>query len=199
MKMLTIDKLSESNLLVVLQDLFPNADSITKRSFTLPTGKRMIVDYYIEIDDLKMAFEFDGPTHFTRSLTQARDLSLKAYCQENGIILIRIPYFIQIDDRILYWLFGDAIVQKYQLQGKVISTYQHGFIDKKCVLPGDFNPFGQQLFCDIYTSLFDADCAHSMKEIYNNAMLRSKVEFIGLDPIKDLQLFWDNHSTYMKK
>jgi len=52
--------------------------------------------------------------------------------------LIRIPYFVQIADDTLMWLFGYEKAKEYNILGQVESEYQHGFIDQKCVLPGGF-------------------------------------------------------------
>ena len=83
--MLQIDKLSEENLLDVLQELFPSVSSIKKETFKFK-NKRMIVDYYFEFAGKRFAIEFDGPTHFTRTKTQIRDNNLKEYCKIHDIL-----------------------------------------------------------------------------------------------------------------
>lgn len=194
--MLIIDKLSEKNLYDVLMVLFPTVDSIKKETFVY-RGKRMIVDYYFELNGKRFAIEFDGPTHYTRTKTQIRDINLSKYCDDNDITLVRIPYFIQIDDQVLSCLFGHQFCMNNNMYEKITSRYQHGFIDKECVLPADFNPYGQQLFLKNYWFYIkgDNDAWSVLKSIYNNAMLRNKDEFIGVSPSEDLIIFWENYPT----
>lgn len=186
--MLVIDKLGEENLLLVLKKLFPQVLSITKKTFNV-NGRRMIVDYYFELDSYKISVEFDGPTHYTRSLTQVRDINIKSYCKDNNINLVRIPYFFQITDETIPVLFGVEITEKYSLLGNVTSTYENGFIDEKCVLPGDFNPWGQKLFVKNCESLLGTTAG---LEIASNAKNRIKDAFIGVMPIRELEQYWTN-------
>lgn len=192
--MLTIEKLSEKNLYEVLTTLFPTTEIIKQKSFS-NGRRRMIVDYYMEIDSCQIAIEFDGPTHFTRTSTQIRDLDLEDYCTYNNIMLVRIPYFIQINDRTLYWLFGYDMVVKYDLEDKVTCLYDHGFIDKGCVLPGDYNAHGVELYCEIYRSLILADCWSVVQSIFDSSKQYSEDNFIGLYPTEELQMLWDNYPT----
>lgn len=191
---LKIDKLSEKNLLDVLHHLFPIVTSIDKKTFKTKSGKRMIVDYYMEFAGKQFAFEFDGPTHFNRTKTQMRDLQLSEYCSENDVVLIRIPYFIQIDDDTICWLFGRDFANHHDLLGKVESSYPHGFIDKECVLPGDYNAFGVKLFLDICDSLISSEhqFINVRHSIHTHAHQRDKTEFLGIDSSPDAENFWRN-------
>lgn len=195
--MFKLEKLSEKTLLDVLTVLFPTVQDIKKRTFHY-TGRRMIVDYYLEIDDNKFAFEFDGPTHFTRTATQMRDLALQDYCDQNGIILIRIPYFIQIDDATLIAYFGYEFCQQYDLLGKIDSEYKHGFIDRGAILPADYNATGVQLYIDHYKFFFTGrnDCWSVSQSIFQHAHdMYTVEEFIGLLPDEELEELWYNFPT----
>lgn len=194
--MLQIDKLSEDNLLDVLRELFPSVNSIKKETFKFK-NKRMIVDYYFEFAGKRFAIEFDGPTHFTKTKTQIRDNNLKEYCKIYNITLIRIPYFIQIDDSVLGCLFGWDFCKQHNLLGKIISVYPHGFIDEGCVLPADFNSYGTKLFLEHYTFFIrgNNDSWSVMKSIYDNAILRDRDIFIGIAPSEEMQLFWQHYPT----
>lgn len=99
--MLKIKKISEKTLGDVIVVLFPHHSSLTPQKRFKGNNQIFVVDYFLEIDDDKIVFEFDGPTHFTNSKTQQRDIHLETFCQTNNYTLVRIPYFIQIDDGIL--------------------------------------------------------------------------------------------------
>lgn len=186
--MLLIEKLNEANLLQVLQFLFPSVKSISKKTFIL-NGKRMIVDYYFEIDSIKFAIEFDGPTHYTLTKTQIRDINIKQYCSSNNIILIRIPYFIQINNDTIPVLFGSEYTEKYDLMNKIHTEYESGFIDDKCMLPSDFNPWGQVLFVE-QCMLFQNKT--TFLQICKTAKQRHKNCFIGIQAVDCLQHLWYN-------
>lgn len=195
--MFTIEKLSEKNLFDVLTVLFPTVQDIKKRTFHYK-GRRMIVDYYLEIDNFKFAFEFDGPTHFTRTVTQMRDLDIRDYCIQNDIQLIRFPYFIQIDDATLTAYFGYDFCQQYDLLGKVESEYEHGFIDRGAILPADYNATGVQLYID-HCKFFirgDVECWSVAQSIFHYAHgMYTMEEFIGLLPDEELEELWYNFPT----
>lgn len=193
--MFKIEKLSEKNLFDVLTVLFPTVKDIKKRTFHYK-GRRMIVDYYLEIDNYKFAFEFDGPTHFTRTSTQMRDLDLQDYCDHNDINLIRIPYFIQIDDATLTAYFGYDFCVQYDLLGKIESEYEHGFIDTGAVLPADYNATGVELYIEHYKFFMHADCWSVVKYRFHYAHgMYEKDEFIGLCPTEELEELWHNEPT----
>jgi len=195
--MLHIEKLSEKNLLDVLKILFPTVQDIKKKTFYFK-NRKMVVDYYLEIDNDKIAFEFDGPTHFTRTSTQMRDLDLEDYCDQNGIHLIRIPYFVQIDDASLIAYFGYDRCVKYDLLGKVECEYEHGFIDDGAGLPADYNAFGVELFIQHYKFFFTGgnDCCSVAQSIFTRVHCMYELEeFIGLCPTEELEFLMTNYPT----
>lgn len=147
-----IDKLSETVLGECINQLF-DVQPISQFRIKHPSGKYFIVDYYLELSDYKLIFEFDGPTHYTKPKTQHRDALLKQYCIHNNIELIQIPYFIQINNNTLTTLFNSTITEKYDLEDKIITAYKTGFWDSKCILPGEFNSYGLQRFINEMNNL----------------------------------------------
>lgn len=198
--MYSYDKLSEKTLGKVLHILFNNLVESQKR-IKIST-KTLIVDYSITMGDDQFFFEFDGPTHYQNSKCQLRDLMLEEYCIKNKINLIRIPYFIQLDEDSIYSLFDIEIISKYKLSETILNTeceYVSGFYDKKITLPGDWNEYGFKLFMKMYRSMVDKDTMYVMRQIYDSleSFNASKELIFGIDykSNKDKLEFINNYPT----
>lgn len=119
----------------------------------------------------KFVFEFDGPSHYTSTKTQIRDILFADYCRTNNLKLIRIPYFMQLDSWSLPYFFYENDIQKYDLyitSGNIDCKYTSGFHDKKIVYPGDYNSYGFKLFWKQYCQLINVDRMSIMREIYES-------------------------------
>jgi very-short-patch-repair endonuclease len=200
--MLEIEKLSEKSLYDVLCFIFKNdSHLIQKQKKLVDVSNYYLVDYYFENNDIKVAFEFDGPTHFTQSKTQLRDIRLQNFCDENNIYLIRFPYFIQIDDRTLSYYLTDYIWDNYLESNEkyldIKSIYKNGFWDKKIVYPGDFNAFGWKLFHDLYLDFIKNERWSIDKEIYDSLSEISVYLAVGIDYDwnEEKQLFIQHYPT----
>lgn len=141
--MFTIEKLSEKNLYEVAQIAYPGAIIKSQKRISV-CNKIMIIDYEVIYNNSVIFLEFDGPTHYTSSKTQLRDITLAGYCDVENIELIRLPYFLQITKDNSKGVFGKAI--------DITSRYLSGFVDDKITYPGDFNPYGWGLFLSQYHS-----------------------------------------------
>jgi len=119
--------LTEAVLGQVLAELFP-LDSIKKQyKFS---GNKFKYDYALE--NSKILVEFDGYRHYCDVQTIQRD-ALKSNVSEWDII--RIPYYVQLEPRTVKYFFG-------QTTTVVDSTYPHGWIDKKAMLPASYCELG---------------------------------------------------------
>ena len=197
MQTLYIEKLSEDNLGDCLRHMFPNA-IITHQKRIKINKSTLIVDYEVSIDNHILYIEFDGPTHYTKTKTQIRDIKLKQFCLTSNITLIRIPYFIQFNDASIRVLFGNSITEAYNIENSVLCSYPCGFWDKKIVTPADYNPYGCSLFISQYQYFFmkEFDYFSQSQAIHDSATLNfDKEEFIGLNPTDDMILFWHNYPT----
>ncbi len=131
--------------------------------------------------DLKLIIEFDGYRHYSCSSVIVNDLKKDNIYKELGYDIIRIPYFIQLDSAIINLLFG-----KYNISCSSFNNYPHGFIDKKCLLPCDFNYIGYDLFKyrDIEKfSVVKEDILNSLKSKYRkygDGRLVAPIDFIEL-------------------
>jgi very-short-patch-repair endonuclease len=101
-------------------------------------GYRFRPDYRSE--SLKLVIEFDGYLHYTSSARCVADLNNSDIIVDAGYKIIRIPYFVQLDSRVVELLFPN-ITDK-----SGFSNYPHGFIDRKAILPADFCTLGLERF-----------------------------------------------------
>ena len=112
------------------------------------------VDYAFTFNGKLHYIEFDGYQHYTKATQQAKDMYMDLYCEENGIVLIRIPYFIQLRQDSLAYIFGREIYEYMEGCGVVVDCcYPHGFIDKKAILPFDYCGIGLMRFLKQATSI----------------------------------------------
>lgn len=129
------------------------------------SNTRLRPDY--RSDDLMLIIEFDGYKHYNSSKVILND-SIKNKVYINlGYTIIRIPYFIQLDKRIIELLFGDLVKDKSDF-----NNYPHGFIDKNALLPADFCILGMYRFMDDQVK-FSA----VLEDIINS--LNNKVKLLG--------------------
>lgn len=92
-------------------------------------------DWYSE--KKKLLVEFDGPLHYTKSSIACRDCDQDRRAEQEGYRIIRIPYFIQLDDNAIKYFFNELT---YDFSA--FNTYPHGFIHSNVVFPADFCGFG---------------------------------------------------------
>jgi hypothetical protein len=88
----------------------------------------------------KIVVEFDGYLHYTKAKTILDDMTKDAILLSDGYCVIRVPYFVQLDKRVMNILFGEF------LEPFDFNNYPHGFVDQKAVLPADFCSLGVQRF-----------------------------------------------------
>lgn len=186
--MLKIEKLSEKNLGEVVTALFPNHKSLTSQKRFRDSNRTFVVDYFLEVGDDKIVFEFDGPTHFTDSKTQQRDIYLEVYCHVNNYVLVRVPYFIQIDDDSLPALFPEEIIVRHKLFATIndiVCVYKTGFHDPKIIYPGNFNLRGWEIFWKLYCHFNVVDRMSVMRDIYHSLE--------GIDDNISMGIGWHKH------
>ena len=132
------DYLTEEKLGIVLSEMFPLYDILPQFRVKIDKGT-LRIDYAFYINSKLVLVEFDGFYHYTQSSVQDRDNRLKEYCAKNDIILITVPYFIQLNNSTKYMVFSDVIFSEFIPEVNFITDFAHGFIDSKCILPNDFN------------------------------------------------------------
>jgi hypothetical protein len=131
-----IEKLSEKNLADVLRFLFPGEELHSQFNIDLGFQKARI-DYRIK----NYLVEFDGPLHYQITKKQIRDRGVAAYCRENELKYVRVPYFVQLEPEMIGHLFP---YNYFHVLPE--SMYESGFRDPKIVYPCDYNLAGMRLF-----------------------------------------------------
>ena len=66
---------------------------------------RFGLDIYFPGD--KVAFEYDGPDHYDKVANHERDLRKNELCEEQGIRLVRWPYYFQLTRDVARYFFSD--------------------------------------------------------------------------------------------
>lgn len=79
----------------------------------------------------KIIIEYDGPTHYTQTNIILKDEIKDMIYKTLNYEIIRIPYFIQLNQEILYKYFNIS-------DPVVYTSYPHGFIHPNVILPEDF-------------------------------------------------------------
>jgi hypothetical protein len=81
--------------------------------------------------------EWDGPEHYRDSLKIRADRQKDGLAAANGMRLVRVPYWVQLD-RVMarHW---------FDLEADIEQTFRHGFITTK-LLPASFCELGVARF-----------------------------------------------------
>lgn len=112
----------------------------------------------------KLIVEFDGYRHFNSAKQIISDKTKNRIANDLGFKLIRIPYFVQLDEEVIEYYFGDLIKNKEKF-----NDYLHGFIDPKAMLPADFCELGQIEFTkfleDTKQTKFSKSIINNLKEL----------------------------------
>lgn len=115
-------------------------------------------------DAVKLIVEFDGSTHYTSAKRIVADKAKDFAESQAGYKVVRIPYFVQLSAQTIKLLFSIDV--------KWTQTYQHGFIDKNCILPADF--------CELGISKFKADLKRfSLFKVEILESLERKIQILG--------------------
>ena len=131
--------LTEKDLCEVLSVLFPNCEIVHNKKIK-NLGFRP--DYYIPSE--KIIVEFNGFGHYTSNKIVERDYQKRKIATYHNIKTISIPYFVQLDSRMIQYYFGK--------ESNNYNDYPLGFIDKKALLPGQFSSLGLKRFILEYKS-----------------------------------------------
>lgn len=105
---------------------------------------KLTTDFSIEGPSGILHIEFDGPYHYTTPTASINDMRKKE-CVEN---IIRIPYFIQIDQYVWDNMFLPFLnkVGIYPEPVCIKTNWQHGFISDKIVYPASYCSLGIKRF-----------------------------------------------------
>ena len=116
---------------------------------------RLRSDIQFTHDNIKYAVEFDGDSHYCNSDVIENDIRKNNLLKSSGFNLVRIPYWLQLNDYVFDSCFG------FSYPETIPQTYPHGFIDKKAKTPAFYCVKGLLRF----NSELDA-CVKSDKMIF---------------------------------
>lgn len=159
--------LNETRLGEILKFVFEDCEIISQYRVKTPI-KTMIVDYMVQTKFGTMFVEFNGHFHYQKSSTQFRDLLLSAYCSGHNISLVSIPYFIQLDSWSSHLFFSREIIEEYFSKIDISTTFAHGFISEKIVLPCDYNAAGWNKFAQDTIMILQKDQKSIAMAIYDS-------------------------------
>lgn len=165
--MTTTDYLTEQKLITLI------AGSYTKQIITQYSFPDTRYRFDLYLPESKVILEFDGDQHFCSYQTIQRDIKKDKLCSENGITLIRIPYFLQMVPSLVDYLNKNIS----GLDLSFVNTYPNGFIDKKAKKPCDWTIPGITRFRLVYTRFFELLNEYELIDLIEKEIYQTKKEF----------------------
>ncbi|UCZ76777.1 endonuclease domain-containing protein [Dickeya zeae] len=152
--------LTERNLGEILKKISPHLDFVHNKSVPNSKNRRHRPDY--RCDSAKLIIEFDGDTHYCKAQRIITDMEKDEDYRLLGYRIFRIPYFVQITDKVISHMLGFSMEFK--------QVYPNGFIDAAAVLPADFCELGIARFISDLETFYYHKCEilYSLKENINN-------------------------------
>lgn len=127
-------------------ELVADADGSVIQRQAKVAGTRMRYDARMEYSGKVYMVEFDGDSHFRDANVIYRDNLKDAAMAQAGISVVRIPYFVQLDNDTFYALFG------FDCPFSIRTDFPHGFITTK-MLPASFCGLGVSRFKNVLKQL----------------------------------------------
>ena len=192
--------LTEQKLIQLFKDLKEEYEGCCKGFLDIKTnvkvGKRYRTD--IIVND-KYMIEFDGYQHYTSSSCIERDglkdATWELEKEENRVI--RIPYFVQLTTKTFNFFFKD-IIENLNKTIEIKCNYEHGFIDKKAILPADFCTYGERRFIYEMQQLPSDVCGDIIISLINQLEKKEAVEIFPLN-IRQLNDFNEVYECIKKE
>jgi len=141
---------------------------------------------------------FDVPSHYTSNKIVLIDAYKDKLAEEKGIIVIRIPYFIQLEKDVIHMLFDRDCKGEFNIVND-FNSYPHGFIADNVYLPGTFSSLGIEKYKE-FIRKSHSTCMEEHIEVNIIMSLISKIllgeaRFFECFPCIDLREL--SHSLYL--
>ncbi len=133
----------------------------------------------ILVKNKKIIFEYDGPTHYTTNETIIKDYDKDYLFREKGYKIIRIPFFIEFNEKIIKKYFGEKYID-------ISSTYKNGFIHPNVVLPTSFCERGLYRFIDYIENIEDDIKTDIFNSLWQKSIRKKSLLFV-ISPIMFLK------------
>jgi len=138
MKVIIESYLTERKLKAALQQLFGN--EWIGGQISLP-GSRRKFDMAFRSEGVAVLVEYDGDEHYRNSMKIKADRQKDALAAENDMRIVRIPYWVQLDNSTVHHWFG--------MKAEIDQSFPHGFISTK-LFPASFCQLGIDRFrCEL--------------------------------------------------
>lgn len=133
--------------------IYPNTHDWKHDQIIENTGRRYRPDYRSEQE--KLIVEFDGLPHYTDPQNILNDIEKTKFYQNMGYKVVRIPYFIQLTNKVIEQLFGRKVnepmfnekIPSLGKKGKNTPAYLCGAGIKR--MKEEFQNFPEQLQVNI--------------------------------------------------
>jgi hypothetical protein len=138
------------------------------------------IDSLVEIENMKLAFEYDGPYHYDTVFKIERDTRKSLELEKQGFTIIRVPYYLQFTKDIAkyyfepYQAYSDEKYQKmltecYEIndESDMLAPGWHG----TKALPANWTDRGIEIFLDEVSRFpvsVSHQCVHSLN-LYKKA------------------------------
>ncbi|MFL5243174.1 MAG: hypothetical protein ACJ8FY_13800 [Gemmataceae bacterium] len=130
MKVVIESYLTEAKLAVAIAQLV--GDAWAGGQVKLPGSRRRFDMAFLD-HSTKVLVEYDGDEHYRDSMKIKADRQKDKLATENGMRLVRIPYWVQLDQTMARHWFG--------LEADIEQSFPHGFITTK-LFPASFCELG---------------------------------------------------------
>jgi len=129
------DYLTEDGLAKILEKICLETGNVfINRQVKIPPLNRMPFDIELLWLGKKTFVEFDGYYHYQDAKTIYNDELKNNIIEENKYDLIRIPYWVQLDT--------ESFKHYFNFDYEIKTSFPHGFIDSKALLPASFCRLG---------------------------------------------------------
>lgn len=122
--------LTEAKLAVAIAQLV--GDAWVGGQVKLPGSRRRFDLAFLE-HGTTVLVEYDGDEHYRDTMKIKADRQKDALAAENGMRLVRVPYWVQLDQTMARHWFG--------LEAEIEQSFPHGFISTK-LFPASFCDLG---------------------------------------------------------
>jgi hypothetical protein len=133
--------LTQSKLLGILKQI-PEITFLGEEVKVSPKSRRRW-DMLFKKGEQVLAIEFDGDSHYQNSLVSKSDKEKNKEAESQGITVVRVPFFIQLDSDVFEILFG------FRPSVEILNNFPSGFITTK-TFPCSFGDIGiSRLFHEV--------------------------------------------------
>jgi len=186
---------TENSLCLILESICKSSNNceFIGRQIRLDNNKRWAFDCGIIINDNKYLVEFDGFRHYQDALTIYRDYEKNKLAKDSGFIITRLPYWLQLTTETLQLLFLNN-----HIDFTINSSYPHGFIDIKALLPGSFCALGIQRFCKELKLLSDSVFTQVVASLYFQSDVRNiPIQYVFQNILEKDRINYENEIKYI--